>query len=370
MAEPPNRKTPQLEGDANHVAVFPIRQTPAYPHTQKLEQNIAALPDWDDLRVLLSVVQSGSFSRTAKALGLTQPTVSRRVARLEKLVGAQLVERTNNGATLTLEGQKVIEELHIAHGAINRAVMRVGSSKPRSEPVTFLTTDGIATYWMSHFLPFLFDRHPDIELRAIAASDASVYERAKFDLMIYYTLPNDPNLVTVRLGTLHFMPFASRSYIARHGRPHAAADLAYHHLLDQSLYLIDKGTWMTRLPTMAEQARAQLFTNSSPALAEAVRHGAGIALLPTYGLVFESGFEALEVGLHFATPFWLSYHKDALSKKSARIAIQFLKHIFNRKAMPWFADEYVAPDDFPRFTASEVMASFSAAAESHVANAR
>ena len=43
-----------------------------------------ALPDWDDLRVLLSVVQTGSFSRTANALGLTQPTVSRRVARLEK----------------------------------------------------------------------------------------------------------------------------------------------------------------------------------------------------------------------------------------------------------------------------------------------
>jgi molybdate transport repressor ModE-like protein len=341
------------------VTVLPVRQGRAYPHTQNAEPNlVAALPDWDDLRVLLSVVQTGSFSRTAKTLGLTQPTVSRRVARLEKMVGAQLVDRSNNGAALTLQGQKVIEELRIAHGAIDRAVNRARSSMPRSEPLTLLTTDGIAAYWLSHFLPFLFDRHLDYEFRAITASDASILERSKFDLMIHYMQPNDPNLMTVRLGTLHFVPFASHTYIARHCRPRDAADLARHRLLDYSLYLIDKGTWMTRLPAMAEEARAQLFTNSSSALAESVRHGAGIALLPTYGLVFEKGFEALDVGLHFATPFWLCYHKDALAKQSARIAIQFLKHIFNRKTMPWFADQFVSPDEFPAITPAEVMASF------------
>jgi len=112
---------------------------------------------------------------------------------------------------------------------------------------------------------------------------------------------------------------------------------------------------------VAEEARALFFTNSSSALAESVRHGVGIALLPTYGLVFEKGFETLDIGLHFATPFWLCYHKDALAKQSARIAVQFLKHIFNRKSMPWFADEFVSPDDFPVITTAEVMASFSSA---------
>src|SRR5215472_15686035 len=167
------------DDDVSRVAVLPVRERRAYPHTKKLEQSLAGLPDGDDLRVLLSVVQTGSFSKTAGELGLTQPTVSRRVARLEKLVGAQLVERTNNGAALTVEGQKVIEELHIAHGAINRAVFRVRSSLPRSEPVTVLTTDGIAAYWLPHFLPFLYDRYPDFELRALTASDTSIFERAK-----------------------------------------------------------------------------------------------------------------------------------------------------------------------------------------------
>ena len=350
---------PGSEDHASRIAVLPVRQPKAYPHTEKQEQAQASLPDWDDLRVLFSVVQTGSFSKTATALGLTQPTVSRRVARLEKLVGVQLVDRTNNGTVLTTEGQRIIEELHVAHGAISRAVLRVRSTRPRNDPVTLLTTDGVAAYWLPHFLPFVFDRHPELELRVITASDSGILERTTSDLSLHFYQPNDPNLLNVRLGTLHFMPFASRGYIARYGRPRTREDLAHHRLLDHSFYLVDKGTWMTRLSTLSDEARAQLFTNSSAALAEAVRKGTGIALLPTYGLLFETGFEALDVGLHFSTPFWLCYHKEAVAKQSGRIAIQFLKHIFSRKTMPWFADEFVAPDDFPQLSPGDIMATFS-----------
>ena len=51
---------------------------------------------------------------------------------------------------------------------------------------------------------------------------------------------------------------------------------------------------MTRLPAALGEGRAQFFTNSSPALAGAVRSGTGIALPPTYGPVFETGLVPLE----------------------------------------------------------------------------
>ena len=336
--------------------MLPVRQVAAYPHT---ESEQPASPDWDDLRVLLSVVQTGSFGRTANALGLTQPTVSRRVARLEKLVGSKLVDRTHTGVSLTVVGQQVIEQLHVAHGAIDRIVNRTRHLVRSKETLTLLTTDGIAVYWLSRFLPFLFDTYPEIELRAMTGGDLSIQERPKFDLIIHFMQPNDPNLITVRLGTLHFMPFASPSYLLRYGRPRTPKDLAYHRLLDYSLYLIDKGTWLTRLPVVAERSGAQLFTNSSTTLAEAIRNGTGIGLIPTYGLVFEKGFEALDLeGLKFATPFWLCYPKETLTKQTARVAIDFLKHIFNRKTMPWFADQFVPPEMFPTTSAREIMATF------------
>ena len=89
---------------------FLERTTAASSHTEKQQPSFAGLPDWDDFRLLLAVVEMGSFSRAATALNLTQPTVSRRVERLEKTIGARLVDRLNNGATLTLEGLRILYE--------------------------------------------------------------------------------------------------------------------------------------------------------------------------------------------------------------------------------------------------------------------
>jgi molybdate transport repressor ModE-like protein len=319
----------------------------------------STLPDWNDVRVLLSVVETGSFSATARVLGLTQPTVSRRIARLEEIAGALLVERGKRGATLTPAGQKVAADLHVAHGMIDRAFSGGKAARQRDQPVTLLTSDGIAAYWLAHFLPLLFDLHPELDLRAITAGDANVLERHSFDVAVHHMRPNDPNLIALRLGHFHFAPFASHRYLSRRGRPRSTADLVLHSLLDTSLHLIDQGTWMTRLSAHEREARSQYFTNSSAVLVESVRRSAGIALLPTFGIVFETNLEALDLGLNFATPFWLCYPKVSLEKQAARIAIGFLKHVFDRRTMPWFADDYVRPRDFPQITPEGVMATYS-----------
>jgi molybdate transport repressor ModE-like protein len=338
-----------------------------YPHTKNGEPIPGAIPDWDDFRLLLSVVQLGSFSRAADALGIQQPTVSARIKRLEETLGVRLMDRTNRGAALTPEGQRVVAELNVAHGALLKAVQGAQAAEARLEDVKLLTTDGIAAYWLVRFLPYLFERHPDFEIRVFAATDAEIERRGHFDLSVHYIQPTDPNLVTVRLGSLHFIPYGAPAYFAKYGRPTAVADLARHRLLDYILYIIDKGTWMTRLPAAVGEGRAQYFTNSSAALAEAVRAGNGIALLPTYGSVFEKGLEPLEIGMRFETPFWICYKQELAARRSVRIAVAFLKHIFNRRTMPWFGETYVSPRDFPAITPAEIMARFSTVPEAFAA---
>jgi molybdate transport repressor ModE-like protein len=331
----------------------------AYPHAKIDEPIPGIIPDWDDFRLLLSVVQLGSFSRAASALGIEQSTVSRRIGRLEETLGVRLMDRTRRGAALTPEGQRVVAQLNIAHSALLKAVQGAQAAESRLDDVKLLTTDGIAAYWLVRFLPFLFEMHPDLELRIFTSTDFEAEQRGHFDLTIHYTQPTNPNLITTRLGTLHFIPYASPSYLAKHGRPTSTADLARHRLLDYILYIIDKGTWMTRLPAALGEGRAQFFTNSSAALAESVRAGTGIALLPTYGSVFEKGLEPLEVGLHFETPFWVCYKQEVAARRSTRIAVAFLKHVFNRRTMPWFGENYLSPRDFPSIAAGQVMAGFS-----------
>src|SRR5215469_3986878 len=331
----------------------------AYPHTKNEEPLPGQIPDWDDFRLLLSVVQLGSFTRAATALGIQQPTVSRRIERLEERLGVRLMDRTSRGAALTPEGQRVVAELNVAHNALLKAVQGAHAAEPRLDDVKLLTTDGIAVYWLVHFLPHLFEMHPDLEMRVFTTTDFEAEQRGHFDLSIHYTQPTNPNLITTRLGTLHFIPYGSPAYFAKHGRPTTTAELAHHRLLDYILYIIDKGTWMTRLPAALGAGRAQLFTNSSAALAESVRAGAGIALLPTYGSVFEKGLEPLELGMRFETPFWVCYKQEATERRSVRIAVAFLKHVFNRRSMPWFGEHYMSPRKFQSVSPAQIMEGFS-----------
>lgn len=327
----------------------------ALPHTEVSEP----LPDWDDFRLLLAVSQLGSISRAAQSLGVSQPTVSRRVERLEETIGVRLLDRSTAGAVLTPEGQRIVEELNVAHSAIQRAVQSADAKVARLDDVKLLMTDGLATYWLPRFQAYLFKRHPEIELRTFTTSDSRGEQRGQtFDLSIHYIQPTEPNLIATRLGTLHFIPYASPEYLSEEGTPKTAAELAQHRLLDYILYIIDKGTWMTRLPAVIGESRAQLFTNSSAALCESVRNHAGVALLPTYVSVYEQGLVPLDVDLRFATPFWLCYTPEAIARPAVKVVVAFLKHIFDRRRMPWFADSYVPPPAFRPLMPAELMAKF------------
>src|SRR3982751_2201090 len=67
----------------------------------------AGMPDWDGLRIFLALARSRTLSGAARKLGIDETTVARRLARLEKEVGAQLAERGAGGIVLTAAGQGV-----------------------------------------------------------------------------------------------------------------------------------------------------------------------------------------------------------------------------------------------------------------------
>jgi molybdate transport repressor ModE-like protein len=327
------------------------------PYAQSQDGVPKRIPDWDDFRVLMTVIKMGSFNRAADALGLTQPTVSRRIAALEKVIGTRIVDRSTTGAQLTLEGQRIFDELNVAHTALERVLNN--TAETQKDVVKLLITDGLAAYWLTHFLPMLYRLYPQLELRIFTANHSTAERHGQYDLSLHFILPTDPDTVAMRLGTLHFIPYGSARYIEERGRPSSLAEFAGHRLLDFMLYLVDAGSWITQIPDRASSDHIQLFTNSSVVLAESVRRGAGIALLPTYGSVFEEGFEPIETGLHFETPFWLCSRQDALDRKPVQIVQRFLRHVFDPKTMPWFADRYVHPREFQAASPRNIMDSFS-----------
>jgi DNA-binding transcriptional LysR family regulator len=320
------------------------------PYTDIPEQIIPDGVDWDDFRVFLEVVRAGSFNRAAIKLRMTQPTVSRRLLRLETAIGVRLFDRDRRGPRLTYEGQRIFNDAQAAQAALTRAATQASSAAARVEgDCKILMGDGIAAYWMTRFLAPFFARYPNIEMKLFGAYDTAADKREIFDLHVHYYEPSEADPVAIRLGTMHFIPFASRDYLRAHGVPRSIDDLSRHRLLDLAVYLADMGSWASWSREDSGK-HTVLFTNLSACLAEAVRYGAGIALLPTYAPMVDEAFVPLEIGVRFQAPIFVSYHREAAKKWPVRATIDFLRtSVFDKKNMPWFRDAYVSPaEEWPK----------------------
>ena len=300
--------------------------------------------DWDDFKVFLAIVKAGSLNRAAGLLDIVQPTVSRRLARLEKALGVRLFERGPSGPRLTFEGHRVLNAASMAQLSLAQASRSAKAAAPRIEGECRLVMgDGLASYWMPQFLVAFFDRYPNIELKNFVAQEAYGAKNEIFDLNVHYDTPAQADPVAARIATLHFIPFASQSYLRKHGTPRSMEDLHDHRLLNLSLYLMDKGSWSAWWTNRAVSGTS-LLTNLSGPLAEAVRRGAGIALLPTYVTLIDEAFVPLDIGMRFQLPIFLSIRRGSAMRWPVRAMADFLKTVvFDRNLMPWFADRYESP---------------------------
>lgn len=326
------------------------------PYMDIGEQIIPDGVDWDDFRVFLEVVRAGSFNRAASKLKMTQPTVSRRLMRLETAIGVRLFDRDRRGPRLTYEGQRIFNDANAAQAALSRAATQATNAATRVQgDCKLFMGDGIASYWMTRFLTPFFTRYPNIELKLFGAYETAADKRELFDLHVHYHEPAELDPVAIRLGTMHFIPFASRDYLRIHGVPRDADDLGRHRLLDLAVYLADIGSWANWAREDANKHTA-LFTNLSACLGEAVRCGAGVALLPTYAPLVDDNFVPIEIGVRFQAPIFVSYQREAAKKWPVRATIDYLRNnVFDKKNMPWFRDSYAAPEpDWGRKFASLV----------------
>ena len=84
--------------------------------------------DWSDLRVFWAVVELGNFTQAARALGMTQPTVTRRIDDLENRLGAKLLHRDAGAVSLTQAGELVYDVVTPKSGLAYRVRLPAGRS--------------------------------------------------------------------------------------------------------------------------------------------------------------------------------------------------------------------------------------------------
>lgn len=239
--------------------------------------------DWNDARYLIAVARAGSTLGAARALGVNQTTVARRIEALEQGLGVALFERRADGYRLTERGR---EALMLAEPMERAAAALVEASdawrREIAGVVRVTTTEILATSVLAPLLSQLRDSHPALQVELVADDRRLDPLGGEVDIAIRVgSEPRDPGLVRRKLGQSVWTLFCARSYAERHGVPRDAAALDRHAIIAGSGRLADLASlrWLAQL---APNAPIALRCNSVPNLVAAVRAGVGIGPLPYF----------------------------------------------------------------------------------------
>ena len=301
-------------------------------------------PSWDDYRYFLATSEAGSFTKAASNLGVTQSTLSRRIEHLEQQIGVRLFNRMQSGVALTAEGESILDAAREIEAKILEIQgSMVGFDKRMDGTVRISVTDGLATYWLTPQLGLLRERHPGIAIEFQCSIEPADPLKMETDLSIRSGMPKAADLMIVKLGMVHFVPWASPDYIARNGAPTTPEELLRHSLLDHIIGYKDEGDWNDWLAIARAANLVSYMTNSSASMISATQSGLGIGMLPTYMGECVEGIVPLSLDLRTYSEIWLTFHPNIQGTARVRAVIDWIKSLFDDKASPWFREEFHPP---------------------------
>lgn len=237
----------------------------------------------DDLRAFARIADLLSVSAAARALSLPKSSVSRSLVRLERDIGAALVERstrhlrlTDAGVLLRPHALRICAEVDEAAAALDgvsdtpRGTLRV------SLPFT------VAVALVSPMLPAFLADYPEVRVVLDVENRVIDMPVEPVDLVIRVGLLPDSELVTRRLLTCEIWTCASPAYLASRGTPTAMADLGDHTLLAHHDRVTSWGPGPASEGVMTAAFLPAAVVSDSAALLPMIVGGAGIARLPDF----------------------------------------------------------------------------------------
>ncbi len=235
--------------------------------------------DWNDLRFLLAIARRGSSIAAGKALRISQSTVQRRLAALEKSLGRKLVTRTAAGYRLTDFGTELLPDAERVEAAIANLERRVGNAGHEESGVVRVTCPEPIVQRMTPLIARFHAEHPRIRVEFVMSDKYLDLAKGEADVA-FRSGDTDDELVGRKIADSVWAVYASRGYVERRGKPESVSDLAKHPLvtLDESMGKHRVALW---LKDTAPNAAIVARNNSVLGLMYAVKSGVGIGPLPT-----------------------------------------------------------------------------------------
>ena len=281
------------------------------------EKNI--LRDWADIRLFLAVLDHGSLVAASEALGLTQPTVGRRLTAMEERLGIPLFVRAGRRMQLTDAGAGILESARRMERemlAIERSLE--AHSTALCGEVSISATEGTGTEWLS---PVLYDFHqlyPKIVIKVQIDSRPVDLLHREADLALRIGRPTQPALIARHLANVGFGLYASADYLDKKGAPKSIEELGSHDMvgLDMKYGRMAVGK---AFPTEERLPGNYVYlTNSPAAQLAAVEAGFGIGVMSHRWVTMRGGLTPVLPDYTAARlELWLVSHEEL--RYSARI---------------------------------------------------
>jgi DNA-binding transcriptional LysR family regulator len=276
--------------------------------------------DWDDVRVFLAVARHGSLRAAGRALGLSQPTIGRRLTAFEATFGGPtLFDRLPEGLRLNAAGEQLIP----AAESVEQAALMLERRRAAASPALSGTVRVSVGEWAAGFLSgCLANSGPTpfpsgITLELVESRQTANLARREADLAVRHHPPESGDLYIAKVGT-----FAAAVY----GRRGANGDAWVTYTEEQAHYATAR--WVQRQVAASDGSVALRASNVAMQLA-AIRAGSGRGVLPCFVGDSDASLERLtppvpEIAAHYS----VIVHRDLRRAACVRAVIDWVKAVF------------------------------------------
>lgn len=266
--------------------------------------------DWNDLRFFLAIAREGTLTAAARALRVSQPTVSRRLVALERDLDAKLFLRGATGYALTAHGRRLLEVAEplavqlerVERGGVDEASRVAGT-------VRLAVTEMGAVHLVDAALGPLRRAHPELVVDLLAGNLTVDLARGEADLAIRLVRPDAADLVRRRLGAMRYGLFATAAYLAR--APSTTAPGLEGHRVIRPLRSMARGPEAQWLEAHAGRAEVAVGVDSPHVALRAASAGLGLAVLSDALALEAPGLTCVRALPEIPSrEVWLVYHRD------------------------------------------------------------
>lgn len=237
-----------------------------------------------EMAIFVKVVETGSFSETARQLGNTPSAISRAISRLERALGTRLLQRTTRKLRLSESGKQVyvycLEMVNAAQAVIDN------SGKFNSEPhgtVRISVPKAVGHYLLHPHIPEFLERYPKVDVQMLLEDKLIDFIDDEIDLAIRIT--NEPSLGLKgrKLIEIDHVIVATAEYLEKNGMPQQPQDLKEH----QCIYLGEQASdskwkFQKENKTTSVSVKGRYSANHTGIRLDAALKHMGIASLPYF----------------------------------------------------------------------------------------